>query len=41
MIPPYWEALELLVGAQKTRERERAERDTRLKRMLRRSQKTQ
>jgi hypothetical protein len=41
MIPPYWEALELLAGARKMRERERAVRDTRLKRMLRRSQKTQ
>ena len=41
MISSYWEAPELLAGAQKMRERERAEQEAKLKRKMRRSQKTQ
>jgi hypothetical protein len=38
MIPSYWEAPELLAGAKKMRERERAEREATFRRRMRRSQ---
>ncbi len=38
MIPPYWEAPQLLAGAQKMQERERSAHEAKLRRRTRRSQ---